>query len=92
MFHKDCEQALSTYIASIDNDVSCSKGLLTLFGLVERTCVLLQRDHSEDTGNVVDIISELSPDDIPLPSKAPPGLYIPLILARLWRAFFCHQL
>ncbi len=88
LFHKDCKQALSTYIASTDSDVSCSKGLLTQFGFVECTCVLLQRDHSEDTGNVVDVISELSSDDYPLPSKAHPGLYIPLILARLWRAFF----
>ena len=87
-FKRNANKYKSTYIESFDSDVSCSKGLLTQFGFVELTCVLLQRDHCEDTGNIVDVISELSPDDIPLPSKAHPGLYIPLILARLWRAFF----
>lgn len=29
LIHRDCSQAPSTYIASTDSDVSCSKGLLT---------------------------------------------------------------
>ena len=59
-----------------------------LFGLVEE-CVLLQPDHNEDIGKVIDFINELSSDDCPLPTKTHPGLYTTLIFARLWRVFFC---